>query len=181
MKKSELNLKPFNSKGNFNYLTNFAANQFEDIMSFTEQLNSDLKTAMKAKDMKKMAALRDIKSKIMLEATKEGATGEVDDAVVMKILNKLYKQRIEAAELYVSQDRQDLAQEENEQAEVIKAYLPEPMGADELKAIVQEIVNQVGASSMADMGKVMGIASGKLAGKADGKAISEVVKSILMG
>lgn len=148
-------------------------------MNITDQINQDLKEAMKAKDTMKLSALRDIKSKLLLEATKEGGDGKIEESASMKILTKLYKQRIEAAELYKEQSRDDLYQEEITQAEVIKAYLPEQMSPEKLKEVISEIVSKTGASSMADMGKVMGMASKELAGKADGKAISEVVKSLL--
>ena len=148
-------------------------------MNITDQINNDIKAAMKAKDMATLSALRDIKSKLLLEMTKEGGDDEVDEATGMKILNKLYKQRTDAAAIYKEQNREDLYSEEMQQAEVIKKYLPEPMSEEELKSTIEEIVARVGASSMADMGKVMGIASGELAGKADGKAISNIVRSML--
>ena len=147
-------------------------------MNITDQINNDIKAAMKAKDMATLSALRDIKSKLLLEMTKEGGGDEVDEATGMKILNKLYKQRTDAAAIYKEQNREDLYSEEMQQAEVIKKYLPEPMSEEELKSTIEEIVARVGASSMADMGKVMGIASGELAGKADGKAISNIVRSM---
>lgn len=148
-------------------------------MNITDQINNDIKSAMKAKDMATLSALRDIKSKLLLEMTKEGGGDGVDEATGMKILNKLYKQRTDAAAIYKDQNREDLYNEEMQQAEVIKKYLPEPMSEEELKSTIEEIIARVGASSMADMGKVMGIASGELAGKADGKAISNIVRSML--
>ena len=147
-------------------------------MSLTEQISIDIKEAMKARDQKKLDALRDIKSKLMLEATK-GGDGNVDEETGLKILKKLYKQRVETAELYASQDREDLRADEISQAEVIKAYLPEQLDESAIRTIVQEIIDQTGASSMADMGKVMGLASQKTAGKADGKVISQIVREIL--
>jgi len=147
-------------------------------MSLTEQISADIKEAMKARDQEKLAALRDIKSKLMLEATK-GGDGQVDEETGLKILKKLYKQRVETAELYASQDREDLRADEISQAEVIKAYLPEQLDEAAIRTIVQEIIDQTGASSMADMGKVMGMASQKTAGKADGKVISQIVREIL--
>jgi len=147
-------------------------------MTLTEQITNDIKSAMKAREADKLAALRDIKSKLLLEATKDG-NSDVDEATGLKILNKLYKQRVEAAELYAQQGREDLQSDELNQAEVIKAYLPEKMSPEKLKEAVQAIIAQTGASSMADMGKVMGMASKQLAGKADGKDISSVVKEIL--
>lgn len=147
-------------------------------MNLTEQINNDIKTAMKAREADKLSALRDVKSKLLLEATKDG-NSELDEATGLKILNKLYKQRVEAADIYKEQGREDLAKDELVQAEVIKAYLPEKMSPEKLKEAVQAIVAQTGASSMADMGKVMGMASKQLAGKADGKDISNIVKELL--
>lgn len=148
-------------------------------MALTDQITADIKGAMKARNKERLAALRDIKSKLMLEMTKEGGDGNVDDAVGQKILNKLYKQRMDAAAIYGEQGREDLQVEELAQAEIIKEYLPEQMSDADLEAAVQGFITELGASSMADMGKVMGKASGALAGKADGKRISEVVKRIL--
>lgn len=133
---------------------------------------------MRAKDSGRLAALRDIKSKLMLEATKDGG-GEVDDATTIRILSKLLKQRKETAQLYREQNRPDLAVEEESQAEVIEAYLPQQLSEDEIRTKVESIIQQTGASSMADMGKVMGMASQQLAGVADGKVISGIVRSIL--
>ncbi len=149
------------------------------IMTISEQINEDIKTAMKAREASKLSALRDVKAKLMLEMTKEGADGSVDDAGAMKVLNKLYKQRIEAATIYKEQGRPDLFDEEMSQAEFIKAYLPEQMSTEDLRTHMEEIIARVGAVSMADMGKVMGVASKELSGKADGKAINEMVRAIL--
>lgn len=148
-------------------------------MSLSDRINDDIKTAMKARESGRLAALRDIKSKLLLEMTKEGGSSEVGDEAAMRILNKLYKQRLEAADIYKAQGRTDLFDEEMAQAAVIQAYLPEPMSEEELKSTIEEIIARVGAASMADMGKVMGVASKELAGKADGKAISAFVKSLL--
>ncbi|MEO0404004.1 MAG: GatB/YqeY domain-containing protein [Bacteroidota bacterium] len=147
-------------------------------MGITEQIQTDIKEAMKAKDRDKLAALRDIKSKLLLEMTKDGSS-EVDEAAGMKILNKLFKQRAEAAAIYTEQGREDLAAEELSQAEVIKAYLPEQLSEAEIEAKVKEIIASTGASSMADMGKVMGQASKAMAGVADGKVISGFVRKLL--
>jgi uncharacterized protein len=148
-------------------------------MNLTEQINNDIKDAMRARDQKKLAALRDIKSKILLEMTKDGSAEGIDEATGLKILNKLYKQRAEAAEVYKAQDRPDLYQDEVDQAEVIKAYLPEALSEADIKATVSRIVQQMGASSMADMGKVMGAATKEMAGRADGKLVSQFVKEAL--
>ena len=146
--------------------------------SLAEQISTGIKEAMRAKDSERLAALRDIKSKLMLEATKDGG-GEVDDATTIRILSKLLKQRKETAQLYREQNRPDLAVEEESQAEVIEAYLPQQLSEDEIRTKVESIIQQTGASSMADMGKVMGMASQQLAGVADGKVISGIVRSIL--
>ena len=147
-------------------------------MNLADQINEDIKTAMKGGDKEKLMALRDIKSKILLEATKDGSS-EVTDDKVMSILTKLNKQRMESIEIFKAQGREDLVDEEQKQAAVIQAYLPQPMSADELEKAVKEIIAQIGASGPGDMGKVMGVASKSLTGKADGKAISEMVKACL--
>lgn len=147
-------------------------------MNITEQIQNDIKEAMKAKDREKLAALRDIKSKLLLEMTKDGS-GDVDESAGMKILNKLYKQRTEAASIYKEQGRDDLAASELSEAEVIKAYLPEQLSEAEIQSKVAAIIADTGASSMADMGKVMGAASQAMAGVADGKVISGIVRKLL--
>lgn len=146
-------------------------------MSFVERINSDIKSAMLAKEKEKLAALRDIKSKLLLEAT--SGAGEVSEEAAMKIVMKLHKQRIETYDLYMAQGRQDLADEELFQAKVIESYLPEMMSEDEIKAAASEAIATSGATGPQDMGKVMGILSKSLAGKADGKVISSVVKDLL--
>lgn len=148
-------------------------------MSLTEKINTEIKEAMKARNQERLAALRGIKSALLLAATSEGAGGEVDEATEMKIVNKLYKQRMDSAEIYKGQDRPDLVSEEMSQAEVIKEFMPEQMSEDDIKAEVAKIIEQTGASSMADMGKVMGMASKAMAGKADGKVISGIVRGLL--
>jgi len=147
-------------------------------MNLADQINEDIKTAMKGGDKEKLMALRDIKSKILLEATKDGSS-EVTDDKVMSILTKLNKQRMESIEIFKTQGREDLVEEEQKQAAVIQAYLPQPMSAEELEKAIKEIIAQVGAAGPGDMGKVMGVASKSLTGKADGKAISEMVKACL--
>ncbi len=146
-------------------------------MGFTELINEDIKKAMLAREKEKLAALRDIKSKLLLEAT--SGNGEVSEEVAMKICMKLHKQRVETYDLYVAQNRQDLANDELFQAKVIEAYLPKMMSEEEVKAEVAAAIQTVGASGPQDMGKVMGILSGKLAGKADGKLIASLVKERL--
>ncbi len=148
-------------------------------MSLTEKINNDIKDAMKAGEKDKLMALRDIKSKLLLEMTKEGSDGTIDDSRGIAILNKLYKQRMESIDIYKSQNRQDLIDEEMKQANVIAAYLPEQLTGEKLEAEVKSIISSMGSVSPADMGKVMGAANKALAGKADGKAISEIVKKFL--
>lgn len=147
-------------------------------MSLFDKINADIKQAMLAKETVKLTALRAIKSALMLEATKDGS-GEVSEEAGMKILNKLYKQRKESAQIYQDQGREDLVSEELAQAEIIEAYLPKQLSKEEITSIVNEIITETGASSMADMGKVMGAATKKMVGQADGKVISEVVRGVL--
>lgn len=135
---------------------------------------------MRAKDKVKLATLRDAKSKFMLEQSKTGATDDLSDSVAVKILSKLYKQRLETAEVYKSQNREDLAKDEIEQAAVLSEYLPKALSDTEIEAKVIEIISELGASGMGDMGKVMGAASAAMAGKADGKIISGFVRSNLL-
>lgn len=146
-------------------------------MTFTEKINADIKTAMLAKDKDRLAALRDIKSKLLLEAT--SGSGEVSEEAAMKIVLKLHKQRMETYTLYIDQKREDLAADELFQAKVIEEYMPQMMSEEEIKAEVQAAIASTGASSPQDMGKVMGVLTGKLAGKADGKVISTLVKEAL--
>lgn len=143
---------------------------------------AELKTAMLAKDEKALRSLRAIKAAILLAKTSEGAPasrGELKEDDEIKLLQKLIKQRKDSLEIYQQQNRADLAKKEQEEIEVIEKFLPKQLSADELKAEVSAIVNDVGASSPADMGKVMGVATKKLAGKADGKTISALVKELL--
>jgi uncharacterized protein YqeY len=146
-------------------------------MTFTERINADIKAAMLAKEKEKLAALRDIKSKLMLEAT--SGSGEVSEEVAMKIVMKLHKQRMDTYTLYIEQNREDLAHDEIFQAQIIEAYLPKMLSEDEIRAEVQAAIAQTGASGPQEMGKVMGILTSKLAGKADGKVICSLVKEEL--
>lgn len=148
-------------------------------MGLIDQINDDIKTAMRARDKHTLEALRAIKAALLLEGTKAGAADEIPEDIANKMLQKLHKQRAEAAEIYRSQGREDLAGDEVAQAAVIEKYLPEAMSEDELKDALTKIISQVGATAPSDMGKVMGIASKQLAGKADGKTISELVKQLL--
>ncbi|MES2396599.1 MAG: GatB/YqeY domain-containing protein [Bacteroidota bacterium] len=145
-------------------------------MALEEKINSDIKTAMLAKDAARLDALRAVKSAILL--LKTSPEGYNDDTEI-KALQKMVKQRKETAEIYVTQSRKDLADVELFQAGVIEAYLPKQMSEEEIKSEIAKIISSVGASSPADMGKVMGVASKQLAGKADGKIISIVVKELL--
>jgi uncharacterized protein len=147
-------------------------------MSFTTIINDAIKQAMLAKEKERLAALRDIKSKLLLEAT-SGGSGEVSEEAAMKICMKLHKQRMETYELYVAQGREDLAAEELFQAKVIEDYLPKMLTEDEVLTEVLNAITETGAKGPQDMGKIMGLLSGKLAGKADGKVISTLVKQEL--
>lgn len=148
-------------------------------MALFEQISKDIIAAMKAKDKERLETLRNIK-KVFLEAkTAPGANDTLDDAAALKILQKLAKQGHDSADLYISQNRQDLADQELVQVKVIEEYLPKQMNPEEIAAAVKEIISSTGASSMKDMGKVMGLASKQLAGKADGKTVSDIVKKLL--
>ena len=140
---------------------------------------ADLKTAMLARDEKSLRSLRAIKAAIILAKTAEGAGGEIKEDEEIKVLQKLIKQRKDSLDIYRTQHRDDLAQKEEEEIFVIEKFLPKQISGDELKIILQKIIADTGASSPADMGKVMGIASKQLAGKADGKTISATVKELL--
>jgi len=148
-------------------------------MSLKENLMVKMKEAMKSKDTVALESLRAIKSEILLAQTKSGASEELNEAEEIALLQKLVKQRKDSAAIYLTQNRKDLAEPELAQVDVISRFLPEQMSADDLKKLVAEIIETVGATSMKDMGKVMGIAAAKLAGKADGKAISAAIKEIL--
>ena len=147
-------------------------------MNLTDQINTDIKTAMKARDKEKLEALRAIKSALLLEATK-GGDPNVSDEAGLQILQKLQKQRMDAYQIYVEQNRADLADDEKKQADVISAYLPKQMTREELEPEIESIITEVGASGMKDMGKVMGLASKKFAGKAPGRLIADTVKDVL--
>lgn len=148
-------------------------------MELFEKVSKDIVAAMKAKDKVTLEALRNIK-KVFIEAkTAPGANDTLDDAAALKILQKLAKQGHDSADLYTQQNRPDLAEAEMAQVKVIESYLPKAMSVEEIEAAVKEIIAQTGATSIKEMGKVMGVASKQLAGKADGKAISDVVKKLL--
>ena len=148
-------------------------------MSLEQKIMTDLKTAMLAKDEKALRALRAIKAAILLAKTSEGAGGELKEEDETKLLQKLVKQRKDSLEIYQQQNRADLAQKEQEEIEVIGKFLPKQLSAEELQLEIKKIIAETGATSAADMGKVMGVATKKLAGKADGKTISTAVKELL--
>jgi len=148
-------------------------------MNLEQKIMAELKTAMLAKDEKTVRSLRAIKAAIILAKTSEGAGGEIKEEDEIKLLQKLVKQRKDSLEIFQQQNRADLAQKEQEEIEVIEKFLPKQLSNEELKGIIAEIIAQTGASSPADMGKVMGVATKQLAGKADGKAISSIVKELL--
>ena len=147
-------------------------------MSLQTQVMDAMKIAMKAKDAGALAALRAIKSELLLAST-SASSGELTEADEIKILQKLVKQRKESATIFSEQNREDLAKPELEQSAVIEQFLPEQMSEEEVAKVVEEIIAQTGASSMKDMGKVMGMTNSKLGGKADGKTISGIVKAKL--
>ncbi|MEY5040903.1 MAG: hypothetical protein RLZZ414_438 [Bacteroidota bacterium] len=147
-------------------------------MSLTDKINNDIKEAMKSKDKIALAAIRSIKSAILLEETK-GGDAQVDDTKVVQIIQKLLKQRKDSAALYQEQGREDLVNEEMEQAAIIEKYLPQQLSAMEIKEVVLQAIQTTGATSAKDMGKVMGIVSKSLAGKADNKLVADVVKDTL--
>lgn len=144
-----------------------------------DQVSSDIVAAMKAKDKIRLMALRNIKKYFIEAKTLPGANDELTDENAIKILAKMAKQGRDTAALYVSQSRQDLADDELAQVAVIEEYLPKQLTAEELKAELTAIIAEVGATSAKDMGRVMGVASKKLAGKAEGRAISTMVKELL--
>lgn len=148
-------------------------------MSLELRVMEELKNAMRAKDEAGLRTLRAIKAAIIIEKTAEGATGEITEAMELKMLQKLAKQRKDSLEIFEKQNREDLAAKEREELAIIEKFLPQQMTSEELKAAVTAIIAQVGATTPADMGKVMGVASKQLAGKIDGKAISEMVKTLL--
>lgn len=148
-------------------------------MSLSKQIMDAMKVAMKAKDALTLQALRSVRSAILLAQTETGAKEEMSEAEELKILQKLVKQRKDSAVIYNEQGRADLADPEMAEAAVIEQFLPEQLSEEEVAKVVDEVIDQIGASSMKDMGKVMGIVNGKLVGKADGKTISGVVKQRL--
>lgn len=148
-------------------------------MSLKQQIESDIKKAMLAKQKDELKALRAIKSMILLAETEKGSSGEVSADAEMKMLMKAVKQRKDSAQIYKEQNREDLFAVEMAEVEVIERYLPKQISEEEVEAELKKIIQQVGASGPKDMGKVMGTATKALAGKADGKTISGIVKKLL--
>lgn len=148
-------------------------------MSLQNTINNDIKAAMLAKEKEKLEALRAVKAALLLAATEKGGNSDLSPDTEIKLLQRLVKQRREAAEVYTSQGRQDLAEPETFQADIIQQYLPQQMSEGEITAVLQQIISETGASSGKDMGKVMGLAAKQLAGKADNKMISALVKQML--
>lgn len=148
-------------------------------MTLQEQINADVISAMKAKEEVALRALRGLKSALLLAGSEPGANGVVSDESALKIFQKLAKQRKESLEIFVQNNREDLAKVEQEELTVIERYLPKQMDEAEIKAILQAVITEAGASSASDFGKVMPLAMKALAGKADGKIISAVLKQLL--
>ena len=148
-------------------------------MSLDQKIMSELKTAMLAKDEAALRSLRAVKAAILLAKTSEGAGGELKEEEETKLLQKLVKQRKDSLEIFQRQNRDDLAKKEQEEIAIIEKFLPKQLSPEELKAAIEKIITETGASSPADMGKVMGVATRQLAGKADGKSISTLVKELL--
>jgi uncharacterized protein len=149
-------------------------------MSLKQQIDNDIKKAMLAKNKEELEALRSVKSLILLaETEKGGGTGDISSDAENKLLMKAAKQRKESADIFVQQNRKDLADRELFQLEVISRYLPKQLSEDEIRSALQSIIQETGAKGPQDMGKVMGVATKKLAGQADGKVISDLVKKLL--
>jgi uncharacterized protein YqeY len=148
-------------------------------MALQERIDADMKQALKNKNKERLEALRSIKTALSIAKTAKGASKEMSEEDEIKILQKLVKQRKESAEIYEEQNRKELAEKEQKEAETIQEYLPKPISDEELTNIINSIIEETGAQSMADMGKVMGVATRQLAGKAEGKAIADKVKSLL--
>lgn len=148
-------------------------------MGLEKQIQTDMMAAMKAHETVRLAALRGIKAAILLAKTSEGGNGEISDADIIKIIQKLVKQRKESAEIYSSQNRPELAENEIAEAQAMEVYLPKQLSEAEVGEILKGIIAETGASKPSDMGKVMGTATKRLAGQADGKMISAIVKRLL--
>ncbi len=149
-------------------------------MSLLKKIDNDIKFAMKSKDALSLESLRAVKSSILLFKTKSGSSTNLSDQDEIKILQKLVKQRKDSAEIYKNQNRLELCDTELNQARIIESYLPKQLSPAEVSIIIDKIIIKLNASSMKDMGKVMGLASKELSGKSDGKTISEIVRKKLM-
>ena len=150
-------------------------------MALEQQIMTELKAAMLAKDEVALRSLRAIKASILLAKTQEGAAGELSADGEIKLLQKMVKQRKDSLDIFTQQGREDLAKKEREEITVIEKFLPQQMDAAAVRAVLVQLVAQAGASSPADMGKVMGLANKELAGKAEGKMIATIVKDVLSG
>lgn len=148
-------------------------------MSLQDQINADVITAMKAKDEVSVRGLRALKSALLLAATSGGTNGKVSDDEALKIFQKLAKQRRESIEIFKNSNRVDLATVEEEELQIIEKYLPKQLGNDEIKAFLLELIKELNASSAADFGRVMGVATKRLSSVADGKVVSAILKEIL--
>ncbi len=148
-------------------------------MSLEQKINQDIKAAMIAKDNARLRGLRAVKAAILLAKTEKGHSEELTEEAEIKVLQKLVKQRKESGEIYKQQQREDLFAIEFEEQQVIEEYLPKQLDREAIESLIQGIISDAGATSVKDMGKVMGLANQKLAGQADGRTISEVVKSLL--
>lgn len=148
-------------------------------MQLEKKIMDAMKDAMKSKDEAGLRGLRAIKAEIIKAKTEPGAGGEIDEATELKFLQKMMKQRRDSLEIFEKQGREDLAKKEREEMAVIEQFLPKQMSEDEIRMALKEIISQTGATSAADMGKLMGVASKQLAGKADGKTISSILKELL--
>ena len=147
-------------------------------MNIQNLINHDIKQAMLAKDVEKLAALRSVKSAFLLEASKDGRS-DISDEIALKIIAKLVKQRKDSAQIYNEQNRQDLEKDELEQLKHLEVYLPKQLSEDEVKIIIDTIVDDLGAVSMKDMGRVMSEANKKIGSQADGKLIANIVRNKL--
>lgn len=147
-------------------------------MKLKEKINEDIKDAMRSKDQAALRALRSVKSAVLLAET-DGSGKEVDDPVVLKIVQKLAKQRKESLDLYERENRPDLAAKEKEELDILEKYLPRALSREELEKFVKDLIDELGADGMKDMGRVMNEALTRLAGKADGKEVSGIVRSFL--
>ena len=148
-------------------------------MSLESKITIALKEAMKNKNQEALTALRSVKSVILLHKTQKSYSGELSQEEEMKILQKLVKQRKDSADIYNNEGRNDLAEPELKEAEIIQKFLPKSLSVDEIKEIVKSVIDEIGADGMKDMGKVMGVSTKKLMGKADGKTISTIVREFL--